>query len=184
MDRPRPEPEESVAERSGLDRAGLLARQLHEALASAGHSVAVAESLTAGRLGSVLADAPGASGTFRGGVTAYATEVKASVLGVDPRLLEDEGAVHEEVAAQMAQGVRRLMGASYGLATTGVAGPADQDGRPVGTLFVAVCGPEGTVVDAPHTGSGRSREAIRSAAVLAALELFHGHLRPPGAARA
>lgn len=91
--------------------------------------MAVAESLTAGRLGAVLAEAPGASRTFRGGVIAYATEVKASVLGVDERLPAEEGPSTGEVAGQMAEGVRRLMDASYGVATTGVAGPDTQDGR-------------------------------------------------------
>ncbi|MFC5801945.1 CinA family protein [Streptomyces formicae] len=165
--------------RKGLDRAEDLARQLNGALAAAGHTVAVAESLTAGRLGAVLAEAPGASRTFRGGVIAYATEVKAMVLGVDQRLLTEEGAVHGEVAGQMAEGVRRLMDASYGVATTGVAGPDTQDGRRIGTLFVAVCGPQGTVVEAPHTGSGRGRKAIQERAVVTALELLRDHLRPP-----
>ncbi|MER6997132.1 CinA family protein [Streptomyces sp. NPDC000410] len=152
---------------------------MHGALAAAGHTLAVAESLTAGRLSAVLADAPGASETFRGGVVAYATEVKASVLAVDERLLTAEGAVHRDVAGQMAQGVRRLMGASYGLATTGVAGPATQDGQEVGTLFVAVCGPLGdTVVGAPHTDGDRHRDAVCRAAVIAALELLRDRLRP------
>jgi nicotinamide-nucleotide amidase len=162
----------------GLTRAELLARQLHAALAASGHTVAVAESLTAGLLGAALAAAPGASQTFRGGVIAYATEVKASVLGVERRLLASHGAVHGEVAAQMAQGVRRLMDASYGLATTGVAGPAPQDGQEVGTLFVAVCGPTGTVVDEPDTEGADVREAICQTAVVAALELLRDHVRP------
>lgn len=164
----------------GLDRVELLARQLHDALAAAGHTVAVAESLTAGRLGAALADAPGASQTFRGGVIAYQTEVKASVLGVDPRLLNTEGAVHPDVAAQMAEGVRRLMDASYGLATTGVAGPDTQDGKRIGTLFVALGGSHGTVVAEPtHADEAMEREAIQQAAVVAALELLRDHLRPP-----
>ncbi|WP_327323434.1 CinA family protein [Streptomyces sp. NBC_01210] len=114
---------------------------------------------------------------FRGGVIAYQTEVKASVLGVDPRLLNTEGAV---VAAQMAEGVRRLMDASYGLATTGVAGPDTQDGKRIGTLFVALGGSHGTVVAEPtHADEAMDREAIQQAAVVAALELLRDHLRPP-----
>ncbi|MEU3298999.1 CinA family protein [Streptomyces sp. NPDC006678] len=179
MDRRSPRPVGVSGGRPGLDPAELLARQLHDALAAAGHAVAVAESLTAGRLGAVLADAPGASQTFRGGVIAYATEVKASVLGVDRGLLAGRGAVDRDVARQMAEGVRRLMGATYGLATTGVAGPGTQDGREVGTLFVAVCGPLGTVVDAPHTDGDHDRGTIHRTAVTAALELLRDQLRPP-----
>lgn len=164
----------------GLDRVELLARQLHAALVAAGHTVAVAESLTAGRLGATLADAPGASRTFRGGVIAYQTEIKAAVLGVDRCLLNAEGAVHPDVAAQMAEGVRRLMSASYGLATTGVAGPGTQDGERIGTLFVALGGSHGTVVAEPtQAGEAMDREAIQRAAVVAALELLRDHLRPP-----
>ncbi|MFG3310277.1 CinA family protein [Streptomyces wuyuanensis] len=162
----------------GLDRVELLARQLHAALDAAGHTVAVAESLTAGRLGAALAEAPGASRTFRGGVIAYQTETKAAVLGVDRCLLAAEGAVHPNVAVQMAVGVRRLMDASYGLATTGVAGPDSQDGEQVGTLFVALGGPHGTVVAEPEAGESMNREAIQQAAVMAALELLRDHLRP------
>ena len=66
---------------------------------------------------------PGASQSFRGSVTAYATEIKHRVLGVDAGLLQAEGAVNAQVAAEMAAGVRRVMGASWGIATTGVAGP-------------------------------------------------------------
>ncbi|MEU2157670.1 CinA family protein [Streptomyces sp. NPDC019396] len=163
----------------GLDRVEFLARQLHAALVAAGHTVAVAESLTAGRLGAALAEAPGASRTFRGGVIAYQTEVKASVLGVDLSLLSAEGAVHADVAVQMAEGVRRLMDASYGLATTGVAGPETQDGERIGTVFVAVDGAHGNVVVEPGPGEAGDREAIQRRAVVAALELLRDHLRPP-----
>ncbi|MFF4349865.1 CinA family protein [Streptomyces sp. NPDC001530] len=98
---------------------------------------------------------------------------------MEPGLLASHGAVHRDVAAQMAQGVRQLMDASYGLATTGVAGPEPQDGQEIGTLFVAVCGPWGTVVDEPHTDDADVGGAIRQTAVIAALELLRDHLRPP-----
>ncbi|MFJ6216246.1 CinA family protein [Streptomyces sp. NPDC092296] len=161
-----------------------LARQLHAALRAAGSTVAAAESLTGGLLAAELVDAPGASATFRGSVTAYATDLKASVLGVDAELLAAEGAVHPEVARQMAEGVRRLMGAVYGVATTGVAGPEPQDGKPVGTVHVAVAGPEGTAVSSPRLSGERA--TIRRKAVTAALELLRDQLRPSaqGGARA
>ncbi|MGH6654195.1 MAG: CinA family protein [Actinocrinis sp.] len=123
-------------------------------------TVAVAESLTGGQLAAAITAVPGASAVFRGSVTAYATDLKASVLGVDAALLGAHGAVHHEVARQMAEGVRRVCRADLGIATTGVAGPEPQDGHPVGTVFVAVAGPAlgPEVPDAglvPRTGAGR-----------------------------
>lgn len=105
-------------------------------------TLAIAESLTGGLLTSAIVDTPGASAVLRGGVVAYDTRAKASVLGVDAGLLARGGAVDPEVALEMAQGVRRVFTlegtpADIGIATTGVAGPDPQDGHPVGTVFVA-----------------------------------------------
>ncbi|MBM7170781.1 CinA family protein [Streptomyces sp. G44] len=110
-------------------------------LAARGETLAVAESLTGGLVAAELTAAPGASMVFRGSVTAYATDVKRDVLGVEGTLLDERGAVDPEVARQMAIGVRKALGADWGIATTGVAGPTSQDGKPVGTVFVAVAGP-------------------------------------------
>ncbi|MGW7260172.1 CinA family protein [Streptomyces sp. NPDC054834] len=110
-----------------------------------GDTVAVAESLTGGLVAAEITAVPGASKVFRGSVTAYATDLKQALLGVDATLLAQRGAVDAQVAAQMAAGVRKALGADWGLATTGVAGPDPQDGQPVGTVFVAVEGPFGTV---------------------------------------
>ncbi|MCZ0986566.1 CinA family protein [Streptomyces diastatochromogenes] len=106
-----------------------------------GESLAVAESLTGGLVAAEITAVPGASKVFRGSVTAYATELKHELLAVDATLLAAQGAVDPQVAAQMAAGVRKALGADWGIATTGVAGPEPQDGRPVGTVFVAVDGP-------------------------------------------
>ncbi|MET7698455.1 MULTISPECIES: CinA family protein [unclassified Streptomyces] len=106
-----------------------------------GETLAVAESLTGGLVAAEVTAAPGASKAFRGSVTAYATELKHELLGVDATLLAERGAVDPQVAAQMAAGVRKALGADWGIATTGVAGPEPQDGQPVGTVFVAVDGP-------------------------------------------
>lgn len=114
-----------------------------ELLAERGATLAAAESLTGGLVAAELTSVPGASRVFRGSVTAYATELKCDVLGVDGGLLAERGAVDADVARAMAQGVRRVLGADWGLATTGVAGPEPQDGKPVGTVFVAVSGPGG-----------------------------------------
>ncbi|MFF8678835.1 CinA family protein [Streptomyces sp. NPDC015237] len=108
-----------------------------------GETLAVAESLTGGMVASEITSVPGASKAFRGSVTAYATELKREILGVDASLLASRGAVDAQVAAQMAAGARKILGADWGIATTGVAGPDAQDGQPVGTVYVAVDGPSG-----------------------------------------
>src|SRR5580704_15070255 len=118
--------------------AGELATEVIRALALAGHTVATAESLTGGLVAAALTDVPGSSNAFRGGVVAYATELKAQLLGVDPGLLERHGPVYAPVAVAMADGVRNRLGATIGVATTGVAGPGPQDGQPAGTVHVAV----------------------------------------------
>lgn len=105
---------------------------------SSGTTVAVAESLTAGMLCARIADVPGASVVLRGGVVAYAPDLKTGLLGVDPTLLADRGPVDPDVALAMASGVRGRLGADVGVATTGVAGPGPQDGVAAGTVYVAV----------------------------------------------
>ncbi len=146
------------------------AGEVLDALVRAGATVAVAESLTGGLLAAELVAVPGASRAFRGSVTAYATELKGSVLGVDRDLLAAKGAVDPQVAAEMAEGVRRLMGADYGVATTGVAGPDPQDGRPVGTVYLAVAGPGGLFGRSLRLSQGRA--TIRRRTVEAALGLL------------
>jgi nicotinamide-nucleotide amidase len=139
-------------------------------------TVAVAESLTGGRVAAALTAVPGASAVLRGSVTAYATDLKASLLGVDAALLSRVGAVDGEVARQMAVGVRRVCGADLGIATTGVAGPEGQDGKPVGTVFVAVVGPDddrALVVPARFEGD---RAAIQREATRLALANAVAHL--------
>ncbi len=133
-------------------------------------SLGCAESLTGGLLTARLVDVPGASAVVRGGVVAYANDVKASVLGVDPALLAAVGAVHPDVALDMARGARRVLGSDWGVATTGVAGPDPSDGMPVGAVFVAVDSDAGQRVGRLSLSGGRS--AIRQAAVVGALGLL------------
>jgi nicotinamide-nucleotide amidase len=121
---------------------GALEVQVVSALSEQGRTVAVAESLTGGLVASTLVGVPGVSAVFRGGVVSYATDLKHRLLGVDAGLLERNGPVDPEVALQMARGVRDRLGADWGLATTGVAGPGPQDGVPAGRVFVAVVGPQ------------------------------------------
>jgi nicotinamide-nucleotide amidase len=135
-----------------------------------GETLAVAESLTGGALGAALVAVPGVSATFRGGVIAYATELKSELLGVDALLLARRGPVDPDVAVAMAAGVRQRLGATWGLATTGVAGPDPQDGHRPGVFFVALAGPDGSRVEAmAHDGD---RAAVRAAAVATALALL------------
>jgi nicotinamide-nucleotide amidase len=147
-----------------------LVARVHAALAAQGSTVAVAESLTGGLLGAALTEQPGASRTFRGGVLAYATELKQALLDVPGPLLEAEGAVSAHVAAAMAAGVRDRLGATYGVGLSGVAGPDPQDGVAPGTAFVAVAGPDdGQVRELSVPGD---RATVRSAAVTGALSLL------------
>ncbi|GAA1706123.1 nicotinamide-nucleotide amidohydrolase family protein [Nonomuraea bangladeshensis] len=141
-----------------------------------GATLAVAESLTGGLIGATVTAVPGASRVFRGGVISYATELKRDLLGVPGELLEREGAVHPEVAAAMARGVARVCAASYGMAVTGVAGPEPQDGRPVGTVFIAVAGPGGQVWGRELRLEG-SRERIRVETVHEVVDLLSSVLQ-------
>lgn len=147
-------------------------------LTAAGETVAIAESLTGGLVSAAMTGIAGASVVVRGGVLAYATDLKSQVLGVDEVLLGRVGAVDADVAAQMASGVRSLMGATYGLATTGVAGPDRVDGKAVGTVYVAVVGPASSRVKALSLSGDRGQ--IRALSVLAALALLADELPARG----
>lgn len=145
-------------------------------LGRSGRSLAVAESLTGGLLAATLVDVPGASTVFRGGVVAYATDLKAELLGVEAALLESRGAVDPEVAAQMAAGVRERLGADVGVSTTGVAGPDPQDGQQPGTVYVAVDVRGGPTQVRALVLPG-DRAGVRAGTVRAALALLGDCLR-------
>lgn len=147
---------------------------VHALLLERGETVAVAESLTGGLLGATLTEAAGASATFRGGVTAYATPLKATLLDVPGAMLEQPGPVSGPVVAAMAAGARARLGATYGLALSGVAGPEEQDGQPVGTVYVGLSAPGGGTVRGLWLPGDRPR--IRTYAVVAALDLLRRHL--------
>lgn len=149
------------------------AARLVDLLVRGGRTIGVAESLTGGSVTDALVSVPGASGCLRGGIVTYATDLKSDLLGVAADLLATHGAVHPQVALAMAHGARRVLRADYGIATTGVAGPTEQDGRPPGTFHVAISGPLGDeVVSAVPTASGAgSRAQVRSAARDAVLDL-------------
>jgi PncC family amidohydrolase len=164
------------------DDAGVetLAHRVVGLLAERGLWLATAESLTGGLLAGAITGVPGASRVFRGGVVAYASDVKHSMLGVDSALLASAGAVDPEVAAQLAVGVRARLTADVGLSTTGVAGPDPQDGRPPGTVFVGLADAQADrSFDASWpVAEGRvgDRSEVRRRPVVMALQALVEHL--------
>lgn len=154
---------------------------LIELLVAHSWTVATAESLTGGLVCARLVDVPGASRAVQGGIVAYQTGLKGSVLGVDGGLLDRHGAVHARVAEQMAQGAVDRLGATFGVATTGVAGPASEDGHAPGTVFLGLAR-SGSSASVPlHLSGGRAE--IRNATVEAALSALTRFVREAAAAR-
>lgn len=152
-----------------------LAKRVHLLLRATGATVATAESLTGGRLAAALTDVPGASETYVGGVVTYATELKVSLLGVDRALIDEHGVVSSACAKAMASGVRSVTGATYGVATTGVAGPTEQEGKPPGTVFVGVAGPG--LVEAVALELTGKRHQVQDSTVHEALTTLESILR-------
>ncbi|MEW2374724.1 CinA family protein [Micromonospora sp. NPDC047812] len=145
-------------------------------------TLATVESLTGGLLAASIVEIAGVSGIYRGGLVVYATELKSQLAGVPEDLLADRGPVDPDVAVALAEGGRRRCGADWGLATTGVAGPEPQDGKPVGLVYVAVAGPSGTHVRQLDLDGGRDH--IRSAAVVEALRLLAARIHEKDASGA
>jgi PncC family amidohydrolase len=136
---------------------------------AAGLTVVTAESCTGGLVAAALTSVPGSSGYVRGGIVAYADEVKVAALGVRPETIAHHGAVSAQTAVAMAEGARRRLGADLAVSVTGVAGPGGGSAeKPVGLTYIAVAGPAGTSV-ARHLWNG-DREDNRRASLIAALE--------------
>ena len=150
-------------------------KRVHLTLRAAASTVATAESLTGGRLAVALTDTPGASETYVGGVVTYATELKASMLDVDRAVIDQHGVVSAECARAMASGVMALTGATYGIATTGVAGPSEQEGKPPGTVYVGIAGP-GLLEEIALELTGNRRQ-VQERTVAEALTAFEAVLR-------
>jgi nicotinamide-nucleotide amidase len=150
------------------------AAELVAALTRRGETVATAESLTAGLVCATLARIAGASAVLRGGLVVYATDLKVALAGVDADLLAAHGAVHPEVAAQLAAGARERCGATWGLGLTGVAGPSAQDGVEPGTVYVALEGPATRTVRTLELAG--DRDMIRTESVRTAFALLGEHL--------
>lgn len=160
----------------GLDEA-TLPGVVSDLLRAAGATVGTAESVTGGLVASALVDLPGSSAVFRGGLLAYATDLKTALAGVDPMLLAARGAVSAETALALARGARERTGATYGLGTTGVAGPTEQDGQPAGSVHVAVVGPAGERVLSRRIPGDRQR--VRQRTVTVTLDLLRRLLTDP-----
>jgi nicotinamide-nucleotide amidase len=173
----------------------LLVSSLVTALLERRETVAVAESLTAGLVTSCFGTVPGVSAVLRGGIVAYSTDLKATLLDVPSTVLSSRGAVSAETAEAMAAGVRARCGSDWGLATTGVAGPDPQEGKVAGTVYVAVVGPGGTQHAGPEVvaaarragvltaGGPIDRAAVRTAAAHAVLSVLDRSLRQRGSER-
>jgi nicotinamide-nucleotide amidase len=151
--------------------------QVHQLLAARGETIAMAESLTGGRVGAALTQVPGSSETFVGGLVAYSPALKTSLLGVSAALIADAGTVDPRVAYAMAIGARKATGADWAVATTGVAGPGQSEGKEPGAVYLALVGPpmnpraefSARVIRLEISNLGR--ELVRSASVIHALEL-------------
>ncbi|KAK2767526.1 hypothetical protein FQN54_003683 [Arachnomyces sp. PD_36] len=158
-----------------------IAREVVQLLKQAGQTLAVAESLTGGGVMATLTAVEGCSAVFRGGVVSYATPLKQHLLNVDGDLISEHGVIHPEVAAQMATGARTvttqqdMTPTSWGIGTTGVAGPDPQDEKPVGMVFIGVASADGSKGFGPFHFPG-SRERVREATIIEALSLLRQEL--------
>jgi nicotinamide-nucleotide amidase len=156
-----------------------LASVVGASLRAARATVAFAESCTGGLATHLVAAVPGASDYLRGGIVAYANEIKMAQLRVDPATIEAHGAVSEATALEMARGIRRVTGSDYGVAITGIAGPGGgSEEKPVGTVHLAVVGPSAERHE--RRVWAFDREQIQRVAAFAALELLRRELPAEG----
>ena len=147
-------------------------------LTKRGESIGVAESITGGHLSGALIDIAGASNIFAGGIVAYSNLLKISDLKVSPELLDEFGAVSIEVAQAMAVGAKEKFAATWGLSTTGVAGPGPHNGREAGTVWIGIAGPGVLTSVNPVISSDLNRNQVRSESVAGALMAFARILNP------
>jgi nicotinamide-nucleotide amidase len=138
-------------------------------------TLALAESCTGGFIAHQITNVPGASHIFLGGIVSYSNESKQKFLGVQVQTLELHGAVSEAVAREMVQGARERFEADYAIAVTGIAGPSGGTaGKPVGTVFIAIAGAFGILVE--HKLNPFGREKFKQETARQALELLNGKL--------
>jgi nicotinamide-nucleotide amidase len=150
--------------------------QIHDILTARGERLAVAESCTGGTIASKFTAMAGASAYFMAGVVSYSNEAKHDILGVSWESLNTYGAVSEQVAREMAEGVRRISHADYGIATTGIAGPSGgSEAKPVGTVWMAIATPTKTIAVMRNSGTDRSQIISRASAY--AIEMLYNELK-------
>jgi nicotinamide-nucleotide amidase len=172
---------QQIRDRIGHDCYGAdedtLASVTGELLKSAGQTVSVAESCTGGGLGHLFTAVPGSSAYFWGGVISYDNQVKVSLLGVNPQLIEQQGAVSAEVACEMAVGVRDRLKTDWGLSITGVAGPdGGTETKPVGLVYIGVASAHGVESFRYQFGTFRDRDFIRYLSACTAIDLLRRKL--------
>ena len=138
-------------------------------LSERGETISVAESLTAGGLANALTSASGSSAVFVGGITAYRNEIKSTMLDVDPSIIEKHTVVSEEVANQMADGARKVFGATWAISTTGAAGPEPLEGHQPGSVWIAIRGPINQAIQLNLEGE---REQVRNGTISTAIATF------------
>ena len=149
-------------------------KEIIRTLGDANESLVTAESITAGGLSSAITSVEGSSQVFLGAIVAYQDQVKAKVLGVDQAIIAAHTVYSQEVAVEMARAVREKFGATWAIATTGVAGPGPSDGVPSGTVWVAIDGPVTQTLELSLEGG---RESVRNATVATAIGSFTRILR-------
>ncbi len=149
-------------------------KEIIRTLGDGNESLVTAESITAGGLSSAITSVEGSSQVFLGAIVAYQDQVKAKILGVDQVIIAAHTAYSQEVAVEMARAVREKFGATWAIATTGVAGPGPSDGVPSGTVWVAIDGPVTQTLELSLEGG---RESVRNATVATAIGSFTRILR-------
>lgn len=149
-----------------------IAREVLRLLNEAGETISVAESLTGGGIMQTLSSVEGAGGAFRGGVVSYATPIKEQLLNIDSDLIARHGVIHGDVAEQMAISARNITSfespTSWGIGSTGVAGPSTQDGKPAGTVFIGIASPDESMSLGPYSFAG-DRHRVCEATIIEAL---------------
>lgn len=152
-----------------------LAEEIVSTLTARNETLSIAESLTGGALTSAIVDVSGASHILKGSIIAYSIDIKVRELSVPQDLIERDGAVSEEVALKMAEGIRSRMATTWSIASTGVAGPGAHHGIPAGTVWLAFVGP--TIEETVKLALDGDRSAVRRGAVESALGVFARILR-------
>ena len=155
------------------DKDDTLESAIGAVLLGSGKTLSVAESCTGGKISSLITSVPGSSEYYLGSVTSYAISVKEGILGVPEAIINEYGVVSSEVAAAMAEGVRKVTGSDYAVSTTGLAGPGGDERNPVGTVWIGIAGPNGTKTVTKVYKNDRKRNIDRfAAAALNELRLF------------